>query len=165
MGTGHADLSLSVNETLAHYDNTGTAAAYVAAGRDEFGIWVAGAVSPKLSAEDIVELRGAKLSGDWRWIAGGHEMVACLAVNTGGFPVPHTALAASGGHMTALVAAGIVDRPAPEQRDIKEIVALAIDEYVSRQDREREMRRHAEAMAELARASARSEMAALAGKE
>jgi hypothetical protein len=166
LGTGHADLEASASIAMAHYDNTGTAAAYVASGEDEFGIWVAGAVSPKMTPEDIVELRGAKLSGDWRWIGNAQEMVACLAVNVGGFPVPHTGLAASGGHVTALVAAGIVDNPvAKGPHDIKQIVSMAIDEYENRKARDREMQAHKAAMEELAGEVARTEMAALAGKE
>lgn len=48
------------------------------------------------------------ISGDWRSIGGHLELVAALAVNVPGFPVPRPALAASAGRQTALVAAGVV---------------------------------------------------------
>jgi hypothetical protein len=44
-------------------------------------------------------------------------MVAALVVNTPGFPIPRTALAASGGQQVSLVAAGIVPRDLPEEKD------------------------------------------------
>ena len=109
MDTGHASVApnVSAQAAAAHYDNTGTAVADVAAGEDEFGIWLAGALRPGVDAEQIRKLRGASLSGDWRSIRGGLELVAALAVNVPGFPVPRVAagLAASG-QQTALVAAG-----------------------------------------------------------
>jgi hypothetical protein len=110
MGTGHASTrpNVSAAAAIAHYENTGSTVADVAAGEDEFGIWVAGALRPSVTAEQIRELRGGSLSGDWRNIKGSLEMVAALAVNVPGFPVPRiqASLAASGTQM-ALVAAGI----------------------------------------------------------
>jgi hypothetical protein len=109
MSTGHAGDHLTAASAASHYDNTGTLAAKVRAGEDAHGIWVAGVVSPGLSAADRFALYGATLSGDWREQRRGHmEMVASLVVNTPGFPVPHLALAASGDRQVSLVAAGIV---------------------------------------------------------
>lgn len=110
MKTGHADLSLSANAASAHYDNTATVAADVHAGDDAHGIWIAGAVRPGLSDEDVYALRASAISGDWRRIGAGMELVAALAVNTPGFPIPRIGLAASGEEETALVAAAIVPR-------------------------------------------------------
>lgn len=111
LGTGHADKGLGRADATAHYDNTALAAADVNVGEDEHGIWVAGAVRPDLSAEKARELRGAVLSGDWRSVNGNLELVALLAVNVPGFPVPRArALVASGedgNEVIALVAAGI----------------------------------------------------------
>lgn len=89
-GTGHADMVANALSAASHYDNTGTVAADVRAGEDEHGIWVAGALRPGLTAEQIREFRAAPLSGDWRRIGGRLELVAALAVNTPGFPVPRT---------------------------------------------------------------------------
>lgn len=108
MGTGHADANMGPFPAAAHYDNTGTVVADVAAGEDEHGIWLAGLLRPNVTAEQRAELLAATISGDWRWIGGNLEMVATLAVNTPGFPIPRLAVAASGGRQTALFAAGIV---------------------------------------------------------
>lgn len=123
MNTGHADMGFSSTAAMAHYDNTATAAAYVNVGEDEHGIWVAGTLAPGIDGENIVKLRGAKLSGDWRTIGRGRnlELLGALAVNVPGFPVPHTALAAAGGVQTALVAAGIVE-PVAEVSDQERVV-------------------------------------------
>lgn len=105
LGTGHANLRLGYIPAADHYDNTGTAAAVVAAGEDRFGPWVAGATVPGVSEEKIAELRRSPLSGDWRPTPKGLELVAALAVNTPGFPV--VGLSASG-EVLSLVAAGMV---------------------------------------------------------
>lgn len=96
--TGHASIYDSPNKAAAHYDHTGAVAADVIAGEDQYGIWVAGALRPELSEEQIRTFRSAPLSGDWRRIGNRLELVAALSVNTPGFPVPRTrALVASGG--------------------------------------------------------------------
>lgn len=108
--TGHAPTSgpgSGLAATLAHYDHTGTAWADVAAGEDGYGIWVAGAARPGLTDEQLRTIRASALSGDWRRIGGGLELVAALSVNVPGFPVPRAGLAASSGREPlALVAAG-----------------------------------------------------------
>jgi hypothetical protein len=134
MDTGHADIRATAKAAMAHYDDTGTASCYVAAGEDEWGIWVAGCVSPDLSPEKIIKMRGAALSGDWREIGGALEMVAALAVNVGGFPIPRTSLAASAGHQTALIAAGVVHpTPSTPTLDVEAIVSKTIEAMAERQ--------------------------------
>jgi len=109
LGTGHADLHLSGTDTRRHYDHTGTAVAKVRAGEDAHGIWVAGSLCDGVTDEQRRTLMAAGgISGDWRSIGGALELVAGLAVNVPGFPVPRPALAASGGHQESLVAAGVV---------------------------------------------------------
>lgn len=108
----HAGPRLGRADATAHYDHTGTVAAHVCSGEDEFGGWVAGAISPDLSEAKLRLLRGSALSGDWRNVNGNLELVALLAVNVPGFPVPRPrALVASGDggdEVLALTAAGIV---------------------------------------------------------
>lgn len=113
LGTGHADIRQRALAAAAHYDNTGTAAADVAAGDDGIGIWVAGWVRPGTTPEQVYALRAAALSGDWRRIGGRMEMVAALAVNVPGFPIPNTitASALEWEGDEAIVAAGIVEQP------------------------------------------------------
>jgi hypothetical protein len=110
MSTGHASTTpgTSAAAAIAHYEHTGCAVADVAVGEDEFGIWFAGALRSGVSPEQVRELRAGSLSGDWRYLGGGLELVAALAVNVPGFPVPRVqaGLAASG-MQTALVAAGL----------------------------------------------------------
>lgn len=105
LGTGHANLRLGYIPAADHYDNTGTAAAIVAAGEDRFGPWLAGAAVPEVSEEKLAELRRSPLSGDWRPTPKGLELVAALAVNTPGFPVVGIN---ADGSIQSLVAAGMV---------------------------------------------------------
>lgn len=133
--TGHASLKDSARAAMAHYDNTGSAVADIVVGEDEHGIWCAGAMRPWATEQDVHELRAAKLSGDWREIGGALEMVAALAVNVPGFPIERTALAASGGHQTALVAAGIVDPQVTEQ-SLAEIVGAAVRAALDERERD-----------------------------
>lgn len=108
LNTTHAKQSAKAMATIAHYENTGLAAADVRAGEDEWGIWVAGAVRPGLSEKKMRALRAAPLSGDWRRIQGNLELVAALAVNVPGFPIPRPQGLTAGGHTVALVASGMV---------------------------------------------------------
>lgn len=110
LGTGHASLQADHRTAAAHYDNTGAVVADVACGEDAYGIWVAGALRSGVTDEQVRVLKASALSGDWRPIGGSLELVAFLAVNVPGFPVPRaaSALAASGERaQTALVAAGM----------------------------------------------------------
>ena len=96
LGTGHAALSLGSDAAKAHYDDTGTAVADIAVGEDPIGIWFSGALRPGVTEEQIRTLRASAVSGDWRNMQGNLELMALLAVNTPGFPVPRLAtLAAS----------------------------------------------------------------------
>ena len=151
LNTTHAPSKAKAAATLAHYENTGLAAADVRAGEDQFGIWVAGSVRPGLSAKKVRALRAAPLSGDWRRIQGNLELVAALAVNVPGFPIPRTEGLTAGGHTVSLVASGMVPpkkvkRPGTEgalsPEDLRYLKALA----------RRERRNHAANLAARARA-------------
>lgn len=102
---GHAPLSASVADTVAHYDNTRSAVMDVAVFEDRHGIGVAGALRPNVTDEQLRELRASGVSGDWRPINGALELVAICAVNVPGFPIPRARVAS--GTPIALVAAGI----------------------------------------------------------
>lgn len=104
LGGGHADLRLSGAGAVEHYDSTSTAVADVAVGEDDFGVWFTGALRPGVTDEQIRTLRGSALSGDWRPVGSSLELVAALAVNAPGFPVPRARVAS--GRLQALVAAG-----------------------------------------------------------
>lgn len=117
MGIGHASERASAGATIAHYDNVNAVVADVVTGEDGHGIWFSGAMRPNLADDQVRAFKAATLSGDWRRIGGELELVAALAVNVPGFPIPRLSLAASGTHQTALVAAGIV--PPKEEIDMK----------------------------------------------
>jgi hypothetical protein len=108
-GIGHASTQLGAVPAAEHYDDTNHGAADINVGEDAHGIWIAGALRPRVNEEQLRELRGASLSGDWRVIAGKLRLVAVLAVNVPGFPVPRmrAAAATEDGPWTALVAAGV----------------------------------------------------------
>lgn len=109
LDTMHAGRTLSANDTMAHYEHTGRGAADVAAGEDAYGIWVAGSLRPGMTDARVRTLRASPISGDWRRIGGSLELVAALAVNSPGFPVPRAqGLVASGGVMVSLVASGML---------------------------------------------------------
>lgn len=140
MGTGHAGPRADPRRTLAHYDNTGSAVADVAAGEDSIGIWVAGAVRSNLTAEKLRELKAAALSGDWRKVRGNFELMAALAVNVPGFPIPRTRLVASGaGEVVSLIASGLVlpegETFGTSDEDLHGLVRAVADEVESRQAR------------------------------
>ena len=101
--TGHAQVrGVNAASAMAHYDNTALAVADVNIGEDEYGIWIAGAIRPGATDEQIRKLTAASISGDWRAIGGQLELVAALAVNQPGFPLAVVA----GGQIESLVAAG-----------------------------------------------------------
>jgi hypothetical protein len=94
--------------TRAHYDNTGTAVADIAAGEDQFGIWYNGSLQPDIDDVAVRRLRGSALSGDWRGIGGHYELVAALAVNTPGYSIRRPQARVASGRPLAMVAAGMV---------------------------------------------------------
>jgi hypothetical protein len=101
---GHASLEASAEQAVRHYDDTASAVADVHAGEDRFGIWVAGALRPGVTPEQVRAFRASAPSGDWRPIKGNLELVAVCQVNVPGFPIARARVAS--GQVVALVAAG-----------------------------------------------------------
>lgn len=124
LGTGHAGAGNAV-QAAAHYDNTGAQVAQVRAGEDAHGIWIAGRMLP--TADDLQRqtLRRSSLSGDWRKVDGAWELVAALAVNVPGFPIPRTETLVASGADDALVAAGIVRNGPITYDEVAAMVAAA----------------------------------------
>lgn len=97
-GGKHADTFLNAAEASKHYDDSTKVGAFVRAGTDAYGTWLAGVVRPGLSDIEVQHLRSHPPSGDWRPIPGkGTELVAAFCVAVGGFPIPR-AMVASGEH-------------------------------------------------------------------
>jgi hypothetical protein len=101
---GHAPLEASARDAVKHYDDTASAVADVHAGEDSHGIWVAGALRPGTTPEQVRAIRASAPSGDWRPIHGALELVAVCQVNVPGFPIARALMAS--GKVYALVAAG-----------------------------------------------------------
>lgn len=152
-GTTHAEPTAGLVDTMTHYAHTGSAAAAVAAGEDEHGIWVAGSLLPGLTEEQVAVLRRSPLSGDWRPVGGHLELVAALAVNVPGFPIPRFRTGEEGRPLS-LVAAGAlphrvrVRRAGRRPPDVSaERVARRVVELMGEQQDEAARTRRAEEVA------------------
>lgn len=108
MDTRHAGGSLGPAATMSHYEDTGTVIADVACGEDAHGIWFSGALRPWATEKQVRMLRSSPLSGDWRRAGNGLELVAALAVNVPGFPVPRPQGLVASGHVQSLIASGMI---------------------------------------------------------
>lgn len=124
VGGGHADTRAGVRAAAEHYDQTGSCWAFVRAGEDEFGVWVAGQVNKDCDAARVREGASAPLSGDWRRVGGGMELVAALSVSTPGFPVRRE-FAEAGVGMSLVATAGVPteELEEPEEPEADEVVA------------------------------------------
>jgi hypothetical protein len=133
MGGGHASDRARLRAAISHYDSTSTAVADVTAGEDEYGIWVAGVLRPNVTDQQVHELRAAAISGDWRQVKPGRddmELIAALAVNVPGFPIPRPSmLVASGGERLSLVAAAIPLAEGQDAGDSIEIPTATRDKF------------------------------------
>jgi len=110
-GAPHADPQWGLDSSLVHYSHSGWVGADVRAGEDRYGIWIAGAVRPDVTPNQLRSLKASPLSGDWRTDpkSGRLELVAALAVNSPGFSIPRpTALIASTGSVRSMIAVGAV---------------------------------------------------------
>lgn len=162
VGGGHADARAGVRAAAEHYDQTGATWAFARAGEDEFGIWVAGQVHAAASADQINAGASAPLSGDWRRVGGGMELVAALSVSTPGFPIRRE-YTTTGGAMGSLVAAAQItpaaEAPAPSSLTEDQVSALAaaMAPALAREMHRQERRARLAAAAEVLSADARAE--------
>jgi hypothetical protein len=145
-GGKHAHVGLSKNEAAQHYDDTSMVAAHLRATDGRHGIWVAGALNPRLTASQLRELRALSPSGDWRPVNGTLELICALAVPVPGYPIPRAdvemirigddlqvrSLVASAGWFDAdpaaeraLADAGLIDDHALEDAKTHALVARA----------------------------------------
>jgi broad specificity phosphatase PhoE len=93
----HAGQRMTASQAIRHYDDTATSGAHVRAGEDQYGIWLAGALNPRISAEEARTLMASTPSGDWRQVNRGEgiDLVGAHAVNQPGFIVQRKGLYAS----------------------------------------------------------------------
>lgn len=108
-GAGHAPEHLAYTEAQGWYDDATKVGAFVHAGADTFGTWLAGSLRPGLSEIEVQHLRSHPPSGDWRPIRPhdyNSELLAALCVPVGGFPIARRALVASAdGYVSAIITA------------------------------------------------------------
>lgn len=104
--TNHAPTTpwTTAGEVMDHYAHTGARVAFVRAGSDQWGTWVAGTLVPGLTPEQIVHIRALALSGDWREVDGKIQFICGLGVNAEALHVPRQVVGEDG-RLKALVAA------------------------------------------------------------
>lgn len=87
VGTTHADLHAGADEAMHHYSDSGRQIADVVVGEDHLGIWVSGRLRPGVTDDEVAQLRGSALSGDWRPVGNQLRLTGLLAVSNPGFLV------------------------------------------------------------------------------
>lgn len=117
----HAHVRASADSARRHYDHSGTVAAYVRAGEDAHGVWVAGVIRSDLDPGKRELLERLSLSGDWRPKGSKYFLIAAQAVPVPGFPV--SARVASG-KQVKLITVGPAKRYDP-LKDISELALVA----------------------------------------
>lgn len=97
MNCGHASADPKVYGTydkrIEHYDNSCSVVANVVVGEDADGPWVAGALAPFATAEQVTAMMSCRLSGDWQPHPdkrGQSELIAALLVPVPGFAQART---------------------------------------------------------------------------
>lgn len=179
-GGPHPSEALSRMAAERAYDEKVTAA-YVVAGRDDHGIWIAGALEPDLDDATLSILSRRKISGDWRETSDGLELIEAMALEPGpkhlsepGFPIT---VHFSGERQTALIACFGV---APTEEQVTELtsevmeidydrlgssVAKALREHQAAEEYRAALTAAIQADDEAEREAKRAELAALIGAE
>lgn len=96
MECGHlpADASSASDVRMQHYDNSCAVVAKARVGENAHGVWIAGALEPGVTADQVSRMLACRLSGDWAphpERAGWREFVAALLVPVPGFPMARSA--------------------------------------------------------------------------
>lgn len=121
----HADVRASAESAKRHYDHSGTTAAFTRAGVDEVGVWLAGAVAPWATEENIEKLRRLSLSGDWRPKGGSYFLIAAQAVPVPGFPIRARVASGIQVSLTTVGPSNPIPDPLEEMTDLA-LVASAV---------------------------------------
>lgn len=96
MECGHLPPAASSDPVVRadHYENSCSVVAKAAIGENRSGVWIAGALEPGVTAEQVSRMMACRLSGDWAphpEKPGWQEFVAALLVPVPGFPMGRTA--------------------------------------------------------------------------
>lgn len=108
MDCGHAPMSASVKGAArqAHYDNACSVVATARVGENAKGVWIAGALLPGVTADQVSRMMACQLSGDWgphREKHGKRELAGALLVPRPGFPTAHHSFTLQGGELARTV--------------------------------------------------------------
>lgn len=104
MDCGHAPMSAAVKGAArqAHYDNACSVVATARVGENAKGVWIAGALIPGITPDQVARMMACQLSGDWgphREKAGKRELAGALLVPRPGFPTAHHSFTLQGGEL------------------------------------------------------------------
>lgn len=96
MECGHMSPAASADPAvrMEHYDNTCAVVAKASVGENRHGVWIAGALEPGVTADQVSRMLACRLSGDWAphpEKPGWREFVAALLVPVPGFPMARSA--------------------------------------------------------------------------
>jgi hypothetical protein len=108
MDCGHAPATSAVkgHARREHYDNACSVVATARVGENARGVWIAGALIPGVTAEQVASMMSCQLSGDWgphREKPGKRELAAALLVPVPGFPTRSRSFTLSGGELARTV--------------------------------------------------------------
>lgn len=108
MDCGHAPMSAAVKGAArqAHYDNACSVVATARVGENARGVWIAGALIPGITADQVSRMMACQLSGDWgphREKHGKRELAGALLVPRPGFPTAHHSFTLQGGELARTV--------------------------------------------------------------
>lgn len=108
MDCGHAPMSSAIKGQArqAHYDNACSVVATARVGENSKGVWIAGALIPGITSEQVARMMACQLSGDWgphREKPGKRELAGALLVPRPGFPTAHHSFTLQGGELARTV--------------------------------------------------------------
>lgn len=140
VGGGHAKAGVGMAAAVEHYDNVGTAWAFVRAHEDEIGIVVAGVPNPAAPPEMVRQALGTPHSGHWERVGGAPELIAACAVNTPGYPIVQRAADRHGDLALVASFAPRQSLPPVDTSILDDVAARAVRAYVEEQDRQDRVR-------------------------
>lgn len=87
MNCGHGDPNARASAVVEHYDNSCSLVASVSIGECAEGVWVAGALLPGVTADQVRRMMSLSLSGHWLPTTDGYELLGALLVPVPGYPM------------------------------------------------------------------------------
>ena len=122
VGGLHAARSMRAAEAVAHYEDCALAVADVAAGEDAHGIWVAGALRPGVSPEQLRVVMGTPPSLDCRGFGRDLDMINVHLVNVPGYVTPRYSFRMDGALVASAIISTPIDQPFPVAASVIDLV-------------------------------------------